>query len=314
MKEIGGYIELESFRRKMLHENAKHLNCGRTALMYLIESRNIKKIWLPYFMCDSVFDVCKKCGVGIKYYHVGYNFKIEKLNVQTDEWLYVVNYYGQLSDKYILELKKNYKNIILDNAQAYFDMPLENIDTIYTCRKFFGVSDGAILYTDSDIRRELPVDESFERIHYILGRYERTAGEFYKESSDNNSFFRNEPIKQMSRLTENILHGIDYDYIEKRRTENFAYLNERFAKINRIKVKNVQGAFMYPLVVSNAKNIRKRLVEKKIFIPVLWPNVLDECPENSIEYHLANDILPLPCDQRYGLDEMNLMINEIKGE
>lgn len=116
-------------------------------------------------------------------------------------------------------------------------MPLENIDTLYTCRKFFGVSDGTILYTDSDIRRDFPVDESFERIHYILGRYERTAGEFYKKSSDNNSFFGNEPIKQMSRLTENILHGIDYDYIEKRRTENFAYLNERFAKINRIKVK-----------------------------------------------------------------------------
>ena len=45
MKEIGGYIELDDFHGKMLHENAKHLNCGRTALMYLIESRNIKKLW-----------------------------------------------------------------------------------------------------------------------------------------------------------------------------------------------------------------------------------------------------------------------------
>lgn len=311
MKEIGGYIELDNFRGKMLHENAKHLNCGRTALVYLIESRYIKKIWLPYFMCESVFDVCKKCSVEIKYYHVDYNFKIEKLNVRTDEWLYVVNYYGQLSDQYILELKKKYKNIILDNAQAYFDMPLENIDTLYTCRKFFGVSDGAILYTNSDICRDLSVDESFERIHYILGRYERTAGEFYKESSDNNSFFRNEPIKQMSRLTENILHGIDYDYIEKRRTENFAYLNEIFAKINRIKVKNVLGAFMFPFMVSNAENIRKRLAEKKIFVPVLWPNVLKECPENSVEYHLANDILPLPCDQRYGIDDIDYIIQEV---
>ena len=41
MKEIGGYIELDDFHGKMLHENAKHLNCGRTALMYLIESRYI---------------------------------------------------------------------------------------------------------------------------------------------------------------------------------------------------------------------------------------------------------------------------------
>ena len=312
MKEIGGYIELDDFHGKMLHENAKHLNCGRTALMYLIESRNIKKLWLPYFMCDSVFDVCKKCDVEIRYYHVDRDFKIEEPNIHIDEWLYIVNYYGQLSDEYIFNLKEKYKNIILDNAQAYFAMPLNGIDTLYTCRKFFGVSDGAILYTNAKIDRVLPVDESFERIHYILGRYERTAGEFYKESSDNNVFFKNEPIKQMSKLTKNILHGIDYDYIEKRRTENFAYLNKQFTNINILNVKNINGAFMYPLMVKNAEYIRKRLVVKKIFIPVLWPNVLKKITENSIEYHLASDILPLPCDQRYGIDEMSYIVEVIK--
>lgn len=28
-------------------------------------------------------------------------------------------------------------------------MPVENVDTLYICRKFFGVADGAFLYTDS---------------------------------------------------------------------------------------------------------------------------------------------------------------------
>ena len=108
MKEIGGYIELDDFHGKMLHENAKHLNCGRTALMYLIESRNIKKLWLPYFMCDSVFDVCKKCDVEIRYYHVDRDFKIEEPNIHIDEWLYIVNYYGQLSDASILHILANF--------------------------------------------------------------------------------------------------------------------------------------------------------------------------------------------------------------
>ncbi len=314
MKEIGGYIELDTFRGKMLYENAKHLNCGRTALMYLIESRNIRKLWLPYFLCNSVSDVCKKCGIEIKYYHIGYDFRIEDIKMYDDEWLYTVNYYGQLSDEYILSLKEKYNNVILDNAQAYFALPLKNIDTIYTCRKFFGVPDGAVLYTDSDIKRTLPVDESFERIHYILGRYERTAGEFYKESSDNNAFFKNEPIKQMSKLTENILHGVDYDYIKKCRTENFAYLNEQFSRINMLDVKNIEGAFMYPLMVQNAGDIRKKLAEKKIFIPVLWPNVLKEIPENLIEYRLADGILPLPCDQRYNIDDMKYIFDMLKKE
>lgn len=312
MKEIGGYIELDDFHGSMLHEKAKHLNCGRNALAYLIESRNIKKIWLPYFLCDSVKAVCLKYGVEFFYYHIDTEFKVEEIDKRNDEWLYVVNYYGQLSDDYILYLKDKYQNIIVDNAQAYFSMPIKNIDTVYTCRKFFGVSDGAVLFTDSNINRKLDRDESFERIHYILGRYERTAGEFYQESSDNNAFFENEPLKLMSRLTENILHTVDYDFIKKRRTKNFMFLNERLAKSNMLTVSNVEGAFMYPLMIQHADEIRKKLIRKKIFIPVLWPDVFSVCDKNDLEYKFAEGILPLPVDQRYTEEDMLYVISEIK--
>ena len=60
MKEIGGYFELDRYRLPMLHEEALALNCGRNCLSYLIEARNIKKILLPYFMCNVVSDTCKK--------------------------------------------------------------------------------------------------------------------------------------------------------------------------------------------------------------------------------------------------------------
>ena len=56
---------------------------------------------------------------------------------------------------------------------------------------------------------------------YILDRFERTASEFYPLYEKNNNFFNKEPIKIMSKLTENILHGVDYDYICDKRTENF---------------------------------------------------------------------------------------------
>lgn len=57
MKEIGGYIELDTYRGKMLHEKAVALNCGRNALAYLIKSKSIKRILLPYFLCSSVVNV-----------------------------------------------------------------------------------------------------------------------------------------------------------------------------------------------------------------------------------------------------------------
>ena len=287
MVEIGGYIELDTYRLPMLHENAIKLNCGRNALAYLIESKNIKKAYIPKFNCDCITDLCKRMNIDFDTYSIDKSFRpIFNKELNAGECFYLINYYGQISNTEIEVYKGKYKNIIVDNAQAYFQMPVEGIDTLYTCRKFFGVSDGAILYTDKKLNRKLDIDESFNRMRFVLGRFERSASEFYIESSENNDLFDNESIKYMSKLTQNLLHGIDYGYVEKKRTTNFEYLDK---------------------IVSNGAEIRKELQQKKIYIPVLWPNVLNECSEESIEYNFAKNILPLPCDQRYSEEEMEYM-------
>ena len=48
----------------------------------------------------------------------------------------------------------------------------------------------------------------------------------------------------MSKLTENFLHGLDYEAICKKRTENFEYLHSRFSISNRLKLNVPEGAFM----------------------------------------------------------------------
>lgn len=308
MIEIGGYIELDTYRLPMLHENAIKLNCGRNALAYLIESKNIKKLYIPKFNCDCITDLCKRMNIDFDTYSIDKSFRpIFNKELNASECFYLINYYGQISNTEIEVYKGKYKNIIVDNAQAYFQMPVEGIDTLYTCRKFFGVSDGAILYTDKKLNRKLDIDESFNRMRFVLGRFERSASEFYIESSENNDLFDNESIKYMSKLTQNLLHGIDYGYVGKKRTTNFEYLDKIFKDKNQLQLCTPNGAFMYPLLVSNGAEIRKELQQKKIYIPVLWPNVLNECSEESIEYNFAKNILPLPCDQRYSEEEMEYM-------
>ena len=312
MKEIGGYIEFEKFHSAMLYDDGIKLNCGRNAFAYLIESKNIRKVRFPRMMCDSNDKVLSRNGLEVRYYSIGRDLKMEDITLDDDEWLYIVNYYGQLSDERILSLKKKYDRIVVDNAQAYFQKPLAGVDTIYTCRKFFGVTDGAVLYTDREINRELPYDESFQRMNFLLGRFERTASEFYGEYAANNDMFFDEPLKRMSRLTENILHGIDYGYIENRRTENFRLYHEALKSVNKLELSIANGAFMYPLYIENGTDIRKKLISMKIYAPTLWPNVFDRCNENDAEYDLASNIIPLPCDQRYSDDEINYVIEAIK--
>ena len=143
MKEIGGYFQLEEMPGEEYYPDLYRVNLGRTALLWLLKSRRCRKILLPYFLCESVVHTCQENQIETEFYHL--NEKLEVLypkeQLPEGEYLYLVNYYGQLSDPRISEYKKIYGNIIVDHTHAFFQKPLKGIDTLYSCRKFWGVSD-----------------------------------------------------------------------------------------------------------------------------------------------------------------------------
>ncbi len=313
MKEIGGYIELDTYTGSEYHPPQNGLNCGRNALAYLFESRKIRKLYIPYYLCGSVSQVCERHDVPYEYYHIDLSFQpLFEANLKEDEYLYIVNYYGQISNQQMLEWQKEYFRIIVDNAQAFFQMPVQGIDTIYSCRKFLGVPDGAYLYTDSILNRELEVDISYDRMRFLLGRYERNAADFYLDYVNNNQFFERETIKKMSRLTHNLLRAIDYNQVKVRRSDNFALLHEIFVHTNELRLSTPEGAFMYPLLLHKGFGIRKILQERKIYIPLLWPDVMNRNDISIGEKHMAEDILPIPCDQRYNEHDIIYISEEIR--
>ena len=258
MQEFGGYIELDRYSLPLLHDGAIALNCARNALAYLIKARKIKRILIPKFLCDSVQKVCEREGVQVKYYSINKDFLPVDVLLEPDEYLYIVNFYGQISNELLGEFADKYQRVIVDNVQAYFQAPIPGVDTIYTCRKFFGVADGAFLYTDAKLGQNLEIDESFDRMRFLLGRFERTAAEFYSEYVANNDMFENEPIKKMSKLTDNLLRGIQYEKVKRIRTENFKLLHTEFSDVNKLAVTVPNGAFMYPLYIENGVEIRKK--------------------------------------------------------
>ena len=322
----------------MLYDAGIKLNCGRNALKFLVRARKIKKILIPYFLCDSVGKALQDENVEVLHYHIGWDFKpapssgekdISK-NVFTSNlsetdcvvtdancdnestYFYLVNFYGQLSNSYIKEFHVSHPNLIVDNVQSYFQEPVEGIDTIYSCRKYFGVSDGAILFSDAKLDEKIGQDISYQRMHYVLGGFERPESEFFKEyDRKNNDIFEHEPIKRMSSLTENILHGIDYEFVRKRRTENFSFLHEALGAKNKLKLSIPDGAFMYPFYTENAEEIRIELFRQHIYIPEFWEEVLKITEPDDIEYKLTKNILPLPVDQRYGQEDMRRLADHI---
>lgn len=302
--EIGGYFGLDSFPGKGYYENLLPFNSARNALLFLVKARSIDKLFIPYYLCDSVSDILVRNGVEIQYYPIN-NVFLPKLDTEFNagEYLLVVNYFGQLTDEKVLALRRKYENIILDNVQAFFQEPIPGIDTIYSCRKYFGVPDGAYLATDLTLGNDLAVDVSKDRMGHILGRFECNAADYYDQFKANDTSFRSEPIKRMSLLTENLLNAIDYKLIMRIRNENYSFLEGKLSKKNRLNLHTPVGPFAFPFFLEDGLKIRNILAKRGIYIPTLWPNVLNNV-RDSMEYCYAANILPLPCDQRYGLEDM----------
>lgn len=311
MKEIGGYLELEKFMGEEYYSNLIALNSGRFCLLYLFRSRDIKKIYIPYFLCNSISETCKKYQFNFEYYNIDKNFDpIFNTTLKEREYLYIVNYYGQFSNKKILKFKRLFNNIIIDNVHAFFQKPVNGIDTIYSCRKFFGVPDGAYLATNIKMDDTLEIDISTNRMGHILGRFEGTASDFYADFKINEDSFKEMPLRSMSTLTHNLLRNINYNYVINTRNKNYQHLSKHLKKINKLALMTPIAPYSYPFYCEDGIAIKKKLAEKKIYIATLWPNVLD-LEGTMLEKEYTKNILPLPCDQRYNRDDMTRIIDHL---
>jgi len=311
MKEIGGYFSFEWLINNEYHHNLIRINTARNALLYILKAKEIKKVYLPYFLCNSVSDMLQKNGYEFEHYKINDKFMPQfDRNIRNNECLYVVNYYGQLSNKKVALLKRKFNQIILDNTHAFFQKPLSEVDTLYSCRKFFGVPDGAYLSINKRIGEQLEVDtSSTSRMKHILGRFEGEASHYYSDFQEAEQLFKVEPLKYMSKFTQNILGAIDYENVRQIRDRNYAFLDSEFKNSNKLSLVVPDGAFVYPLYVENGLEIRKKLANRRLYVPTLWPNVLENMSSESIEYKWTANILPLPCDQRYTIEDMKYIIN-----
>lgn len=315
-REIGGYIQLGSYRGSPIHQGAESLDCGRNCVAYLAELRSIKALWLPDWLCISVNGVCEREGIAAYTYAIGedmlplYDFK-----VGTDEWLYLVDYYGQLRAKDVDEaLHRSEGRLIIDETHGLYRHAWEGADTLWTCRKWLGVPDGAYVVTKDGLRlsRELPRAESRGRMSHILGRTERPSSEFLDAHREADASFVLEPVSRMSVIAESLLAATDHEAVKIKRSENWAVLQAGLGDMNLLALRTPEVPFMYPMLVQSSEGLRAKLAQRGVFVPILWPNVLADERSGPTAKRYARDVLPLPIDQRYGTDDMEYVIEAVK--
>lgn len=314
MRPIGGYFEFEFRSGEHYHRDAIMLSTARQCLEYILRSRKYKKIHIPYYTCDVLLESIKKLGIEYDFYHI--NEALEPIFnkvLEDEEALLYTNYFG-LKQNIAISLSKRYKNLIIDNAQAFFAQPIEHVDTFYSARKFFGVPDGAYLYTNHQLDTTFPIYAPNSNINHLLGRLTSDAELYYKDFQENEQTFSNIDIHRMSILSDRILRSLDYKQIIQTRRNNYILLFYQLNGMNKIKT-DISSTNDVPMAYPfwNAKtNFRQILISHKIFIPQYWKCVLEWTKDQKgIETKLVNELCPIPIDQRYGEQEMNYIIDHI---
>ena len=65
---------------------------------------------------------------------------------------------------------------------------------------------------------------------------------------------------------------------------------------------------MYPFLLKSGHRIKQELIQQKIYVPTLWPNVLEETTPDTWEYFLTDSLVLLPIDQRYSETDMKYIL------
>lgn len=309
MKEYGGYMSFENFNGEEYHKNALRFDSVRSCLSFIINKRKYKKIFIPYYLCKSISHLLDYNNIKYDYFYITNEFlPILNHHTTSDECVFLVNYFGQISNKLILKLQELYGNIFVDNTQSFFQIPVDGIDTAYCCRKYFGIADGAYLYTAIDsMDVQYPYEVSHNKVNHLIGRYEQGAEAFLNYYKELESIPRGNQIKHMSLFTSNVLRGLDYDCIINIRKRNFIKLHDNLKYINTLQVKlnKNDGLYLYPLLINNGEKLKMHLIKKKIYIPTLWPDLHRDIKPFHIEYKYASDLVLLPIDHRYNENDMD---------
>lgn len=313
MTEIGGYFGLEEFLGREYYPKLIAVNYARNAIVALLKEKGCSKVWLPYYLCDEVQKACCRAGINVMYYHVTSRLlPLFPSEIKPEDGVLLVNYFGRLSEQEIREYAQPYKNVVVDNTQAFFAEPLPSIDTVYTCRKFFGVPDGAYISTKISFQNIQGEQTAMKQMEYLVGRYEGGAEAYYKAYQQAEKHIAHTQLAKMSRISHNILRVLNYEEIAKRRWENYNHLKISLDELNQNCLPCHSAPFAYPFVTNKASYLREQLREQAVFVPTLWPNVLELDPAKSSERAIAEKILPLPCDHRYATEQMEKMISIIR--
>ena len=311
MEPVGGYFELElSKGRHSYHEVPYTFKSGRSALHYILRVCGPTFVYVPFYTCNALLQSFEAAGIAFRSYAI--DEKLEPVNLPelaSDEYFLYINYFG-LKNATVNSLSAMYGDrLIVDCSQSFFTKGNDRSWFFNSCRKFFGVPDGAYLYPPDNIEIEVVEDRNeVYTVEHLIKRFNGHIQEGYSAFKENEKLCGPE-IKAMSALSQHLLSHINYADVITSRQANFDCLHQLFKNQNQLAIITGEESvpMVYPLITEHQID-RNVLYENGVYIPTFWTEVKDESKAGyETEQWLAERLLPLPIDHRYSGIDMQKM-------
>ncbi len=289
-----------------------YVNSGRAALECILLSmpRRPARAFVPRFTCDTVLQPFERLGIPVLRYEMrGELFSDAEPQLpepaRDEDLLLLTNYFGMSEPARLHELAEAYPGpCVVDAATALYAPPVDGVACFYSLRKFAGVPDGGVAVAPFPLLLPEREDRSARAAIALWQRVELGAEASMPDFEALENRLQGEP-RRMSPLTRALLDSIDWECIAHRRRVNYASLHARLAGLNRLTLPTVppSAPFCYPFL-SGIPGLRDELVDARIALPFLWPEVIRDTQEESPANRLSRALLPLPIDQRYTPDAL----------
>lgn len=314
------------------------LSSGRQAecmVLETIEERvsNIRKVALiPPYTCLSVIEPFIKKGYQIHTYDI--DEKLDTTNEMLSERIEKYKPQVVLFHRYfgfdtfascsnvIRSARKNGIVFVEDKTHSLYsrqeEIPVDYI--IGSFRKWHGIPDGGFaVCTDgvfnnkpkeNDCRIEqLKLDASQLKYKYMVC-YEGEKSLFREKYQLAEEYLENQiEYHEMSPSSKKLQANLDVNGLKKKRRENYNFLYEQIRNIEEIKIlmpkcNQDDTPLYFAMLVENRTELQEKLRQKDIYAPIIWPQEFLQVCICKEAQKIYKNVLCLPVDQRYGLDDM----------
>lgn len=311
MRTYGGYI---GFHPGMegegwtFGEERPLLSSGRACLAKILRHNGARRLHLPDHICDSVVLPLTGLGIDAVFYSIDEQLCPAKLpDVHEGDMLLLVDYFGVRSREVAHIAALHGPRAIVDRSQAFASEEVRGSWWFDSLRKFFPLPDGARVGGPTALPPPGPRNTRTSAEHLGVAQAEGLAA--YRR----NNAAMSSADERMSLDGEGILARLDVQGAVAARVRNFHVLHTELGASNALAIdlSHVTSPLYYPWLQERS-GLFPKLHAAGIFAPRLWPEVLSRPQSGPMAQHAAEQLIPLPIDQRYTEQDMHDLLCVLK--